>query len=241
MPVEIELKKVCFMSDKFPLLREISFIVRKGEVLVISGRSGHGKSTILELCAGLKNPTSGNVLWDGHDLAEFSRKQLLKERQSIGYMFQVHALISNYSVFENIALPLRARSEFSEKQINRRVRNMMDELNLFSIDSLFPEALSIGQLKTVALARALINDPNVLLLDEPLSGVDPSTAQGMMNVLYEKNRSRPMCVIMVSHNTNVWDGFSPVKRVLESGRFTDQALDMPVIKRQYGENIEVFR
>ena len=240
MPGRIELKDISFLSGSFPVLRSISLTVKKGDVFVIGGKSGQGKSTFLEICAGLKKPHSGNVLWDGVDLAGFSWRELLRSRQNIGYVFQVHALISNHSVFENIALPLRARGGFTEKELQHKVRSRMEDLGLFNIDSLFPESLSIGQLKAVAVARALACEPDMLLLDEPLSGVDPFTAQGIMNVLYENQLRRSMGIIMVSHNLSIWEGLDPVKLMLDSGRLTEPS-GLVYCDRQYGEEVQVFK
>lgn len=223
MPDKIELEKVCFKQGKAPLLREISFSVKRGDILVISGRSGEGKSTLLEICVGLKRPSSGRVLWDGQDISSFSRRVLLEKRQSTGYVFQIHALISNHSVFENIALPLRVRSGITDKEIEKRVRKIMDEFCLENIDGLFPELLSAGQLKSVAVARALISEPDMLLLDEPLSGLDPFTARKIMNVIYEHQNRRKMSVIMVSHETDIWEGFLTVKKALDKGWLVDSS------------------
>jgi energy-coupling factor transporter ATP-binding protein EcfA2 len=99
----------------------------------------------------------------------------------------------------------------------------MDEFCLENIDGFFPELLSAGQLKTVAVARALISEPDMLLLDEPLSGVDPFTARKIMNVIYEHQNRRKMSVIMVSHETDLWEGFLPVKKVLDKGRLVDSS------------------
>ena len=221
MPESIEIAEVSYACSVTPLLRKISFTLKKGDVVVVGGRSGHGKSTFLEICAALLAPQSGTVLWDGVDIHKNTRRNLLRARQGIGYVFQVHALISNHTIYENIALPLRCLHCLSEQQIDLRVCAMIEELGLFNVHHLFPEALSIGQLKAAAVARALITDPDILLLDEPLSGVDPVTAQGILNVLHEHQRRKEMAVIMVTHNLQVWDHLQPCKLVLESGRLVE--------------------
>ncbi len=205
------------------ILKDVNIIIERGDKIAFVGKNGEGKSTLLEICVGLKHPSSGRVLWDGQDISSFSRKVLLEKRQSTGYVFQIHALISNHSVFENIALPLRVRSGIADKEIEKRVRKIMDEFCLENIDGFFPELLSAGQLKTVAVARALISEPDMLLLDEPLSGVDPFTARKIMNVIYEHQNRRKMSVIMVSHETDLWEGFLPVKKVLDKGRLVDSS------------------
>ena len=152
MPVELSLRRVVYTSGIQLLLRGVTFTAWPGETLLICGRSGCGKSTLLELAAGLKRPDRGQIFWDGIDIARYSREELLIERRRIGYMFQQHALIANYSIFDNIALPLRVRGTMQEREIRSRVSSLMEETALFNVDHCFPEALSAGQLKSATLA-----------------------------------------------------------------------------------------
>ncbi len=205
MPVRLEVRNLFWRSYAgMLLLRGVDFIADRGEIVVISGRSGSGRSTLLELCVGLKKPSGGQVLWDGADIGAMARKELLTARKRIGFLFQHHALISNYSVFDNIALPLRIEGSLTERQIERRVREVMEETALFGVERLFPESLSTCQLKAAALARALSVDPDMLFLDEPLSDLDRQTAEGIRAVLIEGQRRRPRTVITVSHDTDIW-------------------------------------
>ena len=118
---KLELKNVSFKYGNVPVLHEVNLQVMPGEVVVVGGRSGQGKSTLLEICAGLLKPLSGNVLWDDLDISSFSKYNMYHRRKSIGYVFQVHALISNHTVFDNVALPLRCNSDLSDSQIRKRV------------------------------------------------------------------------------------------------------------------------
>ena len=174
-------------------------------------------STLLELCAGLLKPLSGRVLWDGRDIAALPKEELLHLRQSIGYLFQLHALISNFSVFDNIALPLRNRPGAQEEEIRRRVRAEMDGLRLFDIDRRYPEALSVYQCRAVALARALVGDPDLLILDSPFSGVDPAAAQGLLDIIEKRWRERAMAIIMMNHDCSVWPHL-PARRIILDSR-----------------------
>ena len=144
------------------------------------------------------------MLWDDVDIAAMSRKELLFARERIGFLFQQHALIANYSIFDNIALPLRIRGSLTEREVDLRVRAVMEEVALFGVERLFPESLSNGQLKSAALARALSTDPEMLFLDEPLSGIDPQTASGIRAVLADGQQRKPRTVITVSHDINLW-------------------------------------
>jgi ABC-type transporter Mla maintaining outer membrane lipid asymmetry ATPase subunit MlaF len=217
MPDNIVMEKVMFAYGPMPVLRNISLAVKRGQITIISGKSGNGMSTLLEVCVGLHVPKSGHVRWDGIDLASTTKEELLRLRQSIGYMFQSGALISNFTVYENIALPLRSRGRFTESEIDKRVRNEMEQLMLFNVDSHYPEALSVFQSKAVALARALIAEPSMLLLDDPVGGVDPGTAQGLLNIIEDRWKRTGMGIIMISHDQDLWLHLPAQRLVLEAG------------------------
>jgi phospholipid/cholesterol/gamma-HCH transport system ATP-binding protein len=213
----IDCETVSFSGDTaHPVLREVSLTVRRGEIVIISGRSGCGKSLLLELCAGLIVPTSGRVLWDGRDIAALSKEELFRARQSMGYLFQVHALISNFTVIDNLALPLRNRGGLDSAAIMKKVRAGMEDLMLSSaIDYRFPEALSSYERRAAALARALINDPVMLILDEPFSGLDPAAAERFCEVIERRWRERAMAVVMVSHDFPVLHHLQARRMVIE--------------------------
>ncbi|MBN1309124.1 MAG: ATP-binding cassette domain-containing protein, partial [Chitinispirillaceae bacterium] len=147
-----------------------------------------------------------------------SRRELLFARQRIGYVFQQYALIANYSVFDNIALPLRSRGDMTEKAIGARVRAAMEEVALFNVERLFPESLSNGKLRSAALARALVTDPEMLFLDEPVSGVDPQTASGIKAVLRARQRRCGRTVVTISHDPQVWAPLPCRVAALEGGK-----------------------
>ena len=218
MPGKLELGDVYYTPGTFPLLRGIDLSVTHGEIVVIGGKSGCGKSSLLEICAGLKRPDHGSVRWDGRDIAALSREELLTARQRIGYVFQQHALISNYTIFENIALPLRSKGTFSDHETNLRVRTVMEEVALFDVERSFPEALSAGQLRSASIARALVSDPEILFLDEPSNGLDPRTTEGIRGVLVSQQRQHPRTIVMVSHDPELWTPLPFRSVFLQDGR-----------------------
>jgi ABC-type transporter Mla maintaining outer membrane lipid asymmetry ATPase subunit MlaF len=217
MPDRIELVDVTFGYGGAALLRRLRLSLARGEVVIIGGKSGQGMTTLLELCVGLLAPQGGRVLWDGEDIRVFSREEMLKMRYGFGFMFQVPALISNFGVFDNLALPLRNRPGSQEQEVAARVRAEMDRLGLYTIDKAYPEALSKGQLKTVALGRALITDPSILLLDEPLSGVDPDTARMLSDTIQARYRERSMGMMVISHDLHLWPNLPARRLVLDNG------------------------
>jgi phospholipid/cholesterol/gamma-HCH transport system ATP-binding protein len=201
-----------------PLLRAVSLSARRGEILIMSGRSGSGKSCLLDLCAGLIRPTAGNVAWDGRDLAGMRYEELLRARQSMGYLFQVPALISNFTVVDNLALPLRNRRDLDEDAIMNRVRSAMESLTLSSATAYrFPEALSAYECRAVALGRALISDPGLLLLDQPLAGLDPDAAKRFLDVIEQRWKEHTMAVLMMSADLSILPHLPARRMVLEEG------------------------
>jgi ABC-type transporter Mla maintaining outer membrane lipid asymmetry ATPase subunit MlaF len=214
MPCKIELEAVTLRYGVATLLNAVDLTVDKGAITVIGGRSGHGKSSLLEVCAGLTAPHGGRVLWDGCDIATLTKEELLRaRRQSLGYMFQIHALISNFTTFNNIALPLRSIPGLSEAAIGERVHEAMEQLALVGADGKYPEALSAYECKAAALARALVTDPSVLILDEPLSGIDPADAGRLLAYIEKHFKAREMAILMMTHHFSVWPEL-PVKRMM---------------------------
>jgi len=231
MSYKLELQDVSFKHKGGAVLSGVNLRAMPGEVVSFGGSSGGGKSALLEICAGLLKPSGGSVLWDGEDICGWSKYELYDRRKNIGYMFQTSALISNHSVFDNIALPLRCGSDLKVTAIKDRVMLMMERLSICGIEKAFPESLSAAQLKCAALARALISEPELLLLDEPLSGVDPQTAQYVIDVIYKEWQKRKMCIIMASHSLSAWPQWSGGRFVLNGGSLESagaQTLEMKV-------------
>ncbi|MCL2183146.1 MAG: ATP-binding cassette domain-containing protein [Chitinispirillia bacterium] len=210
----------------------MSLTVPPGGVVVLGGRSGSGKSTLLEICAGLLKPSDGRVAWDGAEVGRMSKYALYALRKSLGYVFQVHALIANHSVFDNIALPLRCGGrDLSGEQIKKRVWAQMEELGIGrDIEKKFPETLSAAQLRSVALARALVSDPKLLILDEPFSGVDPFTSTTIINVLRRRWAKSGMTVIMAAHSMSAWPEWEAGRYQLKDGRLESADEAFPAVR-----------
>jgi len=219
MSCNVELRGISLRRGENVILDGVNLTVAPGGVVVFGGRSGAGKSTLLEICAGLLKPSSGAVLWDGCDITAMSKYELYARRKPTGYVFQVHALIANHSVFDNIALPLKCGANLTGEQRKKRVWAQMEELGISrDIEKKFPEALTVAEHKSVAIARALINAPRLLMLDEPLSGVDPYTANTIVKVLHERWKRDRMSIIMASHSMSAWPDWSAGRFTLRDGR-----------------------
>jgi putative ABC transport system ATP-binding protein len=177
----------------------ISLEVRSGEFVALLGSSGSGKSSMLNLIAGLDRPTSGSVVVQGRDLAQLSREELSKYRlHTVGMVFQSFNLISSMTLEENVELPMR----FAEVERGKRqnlAHEALERVGLVARRKHRPSELSGGEQQRAALARALINRPKVLLADEPTGNLDSRTGTEIMNLVRDLNQQLEMTVVMVTH------------------------------------------
>ena len=170
----IEFKHVGMRFGSLSVHRNLNFQIFRGETVTLLGPSGVGKTLILKMIAGLLRPTAGQVIVMGRDLDDLDEEQLRGVRAHIGMVFQGAALFDSLSVFENIAYPLRERGEKSEARIRSIVQERLEVIGLPGIENKFPAELSGGQKKRVGLARALASAPEIVLYDEPTTGLDPT-------------------------------------------------------------------
>jgi putative ABC transport system ATP-binding protein len=177
----------------------ISFSVQAGEFIALLGSSGSGKSSLLNLIAGLDRPTSGDVQVDGRSLAEMSSEELARyRRHSVGIVFQAFNLVPNMTVAENVELPLRL-AETDRRERASRVREALGRVGLGQRLGHRPGELSGGEQQRVALARALVNSPRILLADEPTGNLDSHTGMEIMDLIGDCNRRLGMTVLLVTH------------------------------------------
>jgi phospholipid/cholesterol/gamma-HCH transport system ATP-binding protein len=179
---------------------DLSCAFPRGKVSVILGGSGSGKSTMLRLIGGLVRPRAGTIRVDGDDVAQLSERELFRVRQKLGMMFQGGALLDSMTVFDNLALPLRERGDLGERAIAEEVHDRLVAVGLKDVDELLPGQLSGGMVKRVALARAIIRRPVILLVDEPFSGLDPMSTRLIEGVLQDVNRTYGITMLVVSHD-----------------------------------------
>jgi phospholipid/cholesterol/gamma-HCH transport system ATP-binding protein len=202
MPADdyISLDQVRMSYGERSVFDSLSCRFPRGRISVILGASGSGKSTILRLVGGLLRPRAGAVMVDGQDVSRLSQRGLNQIRRKLGMMFQGGALLDSYSVFDNVALPLREQRRQSEREIADSVHEILNAVGVSNADNLLPGELSGGMLRRVALARAIIRKPDVLLCDEPFSGLDPTSIRRLEALLVQINRQFRMTMIVVSHD-----------------------------------------
>ena len=184
-------------------LDDVSFALPPGQFLGVAGPSGSGKSTLINLLGGLDSPSAGSILIENDDLAKLPQKRLaLYRRQRVGMVFQSFNLIPSLSALENVALPLLF-ARVPRRQRRQRAREVLDSLALADRLDHLPNQLSGGEQQRVALARALVNNPDILLADEPTGNLDSATAQRLVDLLADLNRSRQLTIIMISHEIDL--------------------------------------
>ena len=180
--------------------QSLSCAFARGKISVILGGSGSGKSTLLRLIGGLVQPTAGRIEVAGRDITRMSEAELFAARSRLGMLFQGGALLDSLTVFDNLALPLREHAVASEPEIPGRVREQLASVGLDDVEDLLPGQLSGGMLRRAALARAMILRPEILLCDEPFSGLDPISLKRIESLLAGINRRLGTTMIVVSHH-----------------------------------------
>ncbi|MGD9972440.1 MAG: ATP-binding cassette domain-containing protein [Desulfatirhabdiaceae bacterium] len=181
------------------VLKGVNLSIYKGEITTVIGKSGEGKSVLLKHIVGLLEPDSGSVLYEGRSIHSLPRKERRSIKHKFSYMFQSTALFDSLNVFENIALPLRERTRFRDTEIQSRVNQRMTQLDLSETHDKYPSQLSGGMKKRVALARALITDPEIILFDEPTTGLDPIRKNAVHSMISNYQKQFGFTGVLVSH------------------------------------------
>jgi phospholipid/cholesterol/gamma-HCH transport system ATP-binding protein len=181
------------------VLRGVSLQVKKGEIVALIGRSGFGKSVLLKHVSGLMQPDRGHVLIDGKDMCCLKGRVLRRFSIHFGFVFQRGALFDYMTVFDNVAFPLRKKTRLSEKQIREKVHHELYMVGMTGAEHKYPAEISGGMIKRTALARALITEPEIMLFDEPTTGLDPIIAHAMLNLIDSCHKNLQFTGILVTH------------------------------------------
>lgn len=198
-------------------LKDVSLSIREGEFVFVVGASGAGKSTLIKILLGEEKPTAGSVFVNGYNLSRMRRRNLPKFRRSLGVVFQDFRLIPSMNVYDNVAFALRV-TNVPAREIRERVPYMLRLLGLAGKAKSYPDELSGGEQQRVSLARALINNPPLIIADEPTGNIDPALAYEIVDLLKEINEKTGTTVIMVTHEHELVEHFNKRVIAIESGR-----------------------
>ena len=218
----------------FDALKNVSLEIRPGEIFGIIGRSGAGKSTLVRCINLLNRPTSGNVVVDGKVLTDLSEAELREARRSIGMIFQHFNLLSSRTVYRNIALPLELAG-VSEEKIREKITPLIELVGLSEHAKKYPSQLSGGQKQRVGIARALANDPKVLLSDEATSALDPETTTATLALLQRINRELGVTIVMITHEMNVVKQICERVVVMNQGEIVESGDVIDIFSRPQSE------
>jgi len=217
------------VSKRYPNGREaltnVSFNIHNGEMVLLTGRSGAGKSTVLKLIALLERPTRGTVVVNGKNTQTLRANQISAFRRRIGVVFQDHKLLADRPVFDNVALPL-AVAGTPLKEIDKRVRAALDQVGLLGKESVLPFDLSVGEQQRVGIARAVVSKPPLLIADEPTGNLDPDLSLEVMR-LFRRFQDVGVTVVVATHDLHIVREFGQRVIVLENGHVHGAADPLP--------------
>jgi phospholipid/cholesterol/gamma-HCH transport system ATP-binding protein len=206
-----------------PVLDGVDLAIPRGKVTTIIGKSGSGKSVLLKHIIGLMRPDRGQVLVEGTDIAHLGPRELNEVRKKFAMLFQGAALFDSLSVFDNVAFPLREKTKLKEPEIERKVLDMLEQVGLTGMGHKFPAELSGGMRKRAGLARALVMGPEIILFDEPTTGLDPLLARTIHDLIIETQRRFGFTAVMVSHEIPEIFGISDYVAMLLDGKIVEMA------------------
>ena len=208
-------------SGRVTAVDSVNLSIQKGEIFGIIGYSGAGKSTLIRMLNLLERPTEGTVTIDGKDLTQISSKELRLARQQIGMVFQHFNLLWSRTVFENIAFSLEIAG-VNKDEIKPRVLELIQLVGLSGKEDNYPSQLSGGQKQRVGIARALANNPKVLLCDEATSALDPQTTDEILDLLVQINKKYNLTIVLITHEMHVIQKICHHVAIMESGRIVEQ-------------------
>lgn len=220
-------------------LKPTTLNIGAGEIFGIIGLSGAGKSTLVRCINMLERPTSGKVFVDGQELTAMDEAQLRKARQNIGMIFQHFNLLTSRTVYDNVAFPLEIQG-LSRQEIDRRVRPLLELVQLSERADYYPSQLSGGQKQRVGIARALASNPKVLLCDEATSALDPQTTKSILQLLLDINKKMRLTIVLITHQMEVVKTVCDRVAVIENGVIIEEGSMMNVFTDPKEETTKEF-
>jgi phospholipid/cholesterol/gamma-HCH transport system ATP-binding protein len=221
-PPVVEVRGVRYGARARQIFDGLDLAVRQGSITAVMGPSGTGKTTLLRLLTGQAYPSSGQVRVLGHDVGSLDRKGLFALRRRMGMLFQNGALLTDMNVFENVAFPAREHARLPEPVLRRLVLMKLEAVGLRGAEKLMPQELSGGMARRVALARAIVLDPELLVYDEPFVGLDPVSMGVVVRLIRHLNDALGITSIVVSHDVDEVGSIADYSYLLDGGRAVAQ-------------------
>lgn len=229
----IEFKSLYKNFGEKKVLTGINLKISRGEIVFLLGTSGTGKSVTLKLLVGLLKSTSGEIWIDGENVTDFSEEQYFRIRQKCGMVFQHPALFDSLTVFDNVAFGLRKSLKLDEGEVKVRVRRSLDLVHVKGFDDKLPQDISYGTQKRVSLARTVAIEPQILLFDEPTTGLDPITTNAVNHLIQELSRELKTTSIVVSHDMHCALEIADRIVVLDKGQIVEQGSPQEIMKSKH--------
>ncbi len=226
----IEVKGLGFFRGEREIFKDLSLNIYKGKVTGIMGPSGTGKTTLLKLMSGQLKPCVGKVLVKGDDIHQLKRSQLYQLRRSMGMLFQSGALLTDLTVFENVAFPLREHASLPDEILMPLIKMKLQSVGLRGVAGYMPSELSGGMLRRVALARAIALDPEIVFYDEPFVGQDPITKGVLVSLIQKLNQSLKLTSVIVSHDVDEVLSIADYVYVISDGKVIAEGTPKSLLK-----------
>jgi len=214
----IEIRDLDYARGRRQIFKGLNISIRRGEVTAIMGPSGTGKTTLLRLITRQLIPDSGTIFVDGIDVSKLNQNELYEFRQRFGMLFQNGALLTDLTVFENVAFPLREHTKLSNRLIRHIVLTKLHAVGLRGAADMWPAELSGGMARRVALARAIVMDPDILIYDEPFVGLDPISMGVIVRLVRQMNDALDISSILVSHDVEELSAVADRSYLISDGK-----------------------
>ena len=237
--IKIEHLNKTYKSNKVKALDDINIEIEKGDIYGIVGLSGAGKSSLVRCINRLEEADSGKIVINGVDILSLSKKALIEQRKKIGMIFQSFNLFSSKTIFENIAYPLRL-AKMSEEMIKLRVDELLSIVDLKDKKQTYPSQLSGGQKQRVGIARAIANNPDVLLCDEATSALDPKTTGQILDLLLDINKKTKLTIVVITHEMEVIKQICNKVAIIEHGKIIDSGRVIDLFSKPANEKTKHF-
>lgn len=222
--VEMKDVSMVYQSSQTEALYHVNVTINEGEFVFLVGPSGSGKTTITKLLTGEIQPTEGSIIVNGFDMGQLKKNKVPKMRRTIGVVFQDFRLIPHMNVYDNVAFAMRVVGA-PEKSIQERVPQMLELVGLEGNEKRFPEEMSGGEQQRIGIARALVNNPRMIIADEPTGNLDPVRSLELMLILEKINNEMGTTILVVTHEKELVNAFSKRVIAIEDGRVISDGMD----------------